>query len=248
MMKDNKVIRVWVDKNSIFVKTDKGQTYSRLFDDFPLLRKATPAQRADFQWGKIGIRWDKIDEDLSYNGFFKPRKSACLSAIFYAIETIILITSSPIDKLLELFNIYQVKNVNDTNKTYINRKGETKTAGIAKRLAPLQSNNEIYLENQAEIFYNYTNNINIRSKLAIVSNNPAFSLMYPSNTLTFDDNLNIESIKQIFISKFPALENKELEFKYFNINGDLKNVNADIKLNDLMKETNALFVELKNQS
>jgi len=73
-MKDNKVIRVWIDKNSIFVQTDKGKTYSRLFDDFPLLRKATPTQRADFQWGKIGIRWDKIDEDLSYNGFIKPIK------------------------------------------------------------------------------------------------------------------------------------------------------------------------------
>jgi len=159
-----------------------------------------------------------------------------LSAIFYAIEVVILITSSPIDKLLELFGYYQVKNVNDINKD---------KAKIAQRLAPLQSNNEIYLENQAEIFYHFTNDINIRSKLVIVSNNPAYNLMYPSNSLTFNNHLNVESVKQIFVSKFPALENKELEFKYFNTNGDLRTANTDVKLNDLMRETNTLFIELK---
>jgi len=74
-MTQRKVIKVWVDSNSVFIRTDKGEVYSRLFDDFPLLRKATPTQRADFQYGKIGIRWNEIDEDLSYNGFFKPQKN-----------------------------------------------------------------------------------------------------------------------------------------------------------------------------
>ena len=69
-MNEKNVIKVWIDKNSVFIQTDNGKIYSRLFNDFPLLRNATSAQRADFQWGKIGIRWSNIDEDLSYNGFF----------------------------------------------------------------------------------------------------------------------------------------------------------------------------------
>jgi len=164
-----------------------------------------------------------------------------LSAIFYAIETVILITSSPIDKLLELFHIYQIENLNNTNKNYKNRKGEIKEAGIAKRIAPLQSNNEIYLENRAEISRNYRGG----NKLTIISNNPIFREIYPSNDLTFNDDPKIEYIKEKFVSKFPALENTEIEFKYFNQIGDLKIANVGVKLNDLMRETNTLFIELK---
>ena len=76
-MKNNEVTKVWVDDTSVYIQTDKGKIFSRLFNDFPLLRNATPVQRANFQWGKVGIRWNSIDEDLSYNGFFNPVKNTC---------------------------------------------------------------------------------------------------------------------------------------------------------------------------
>ncbi|MDR0830111.1 MAG: DUF2442 domain-containing protein [Prevotellaceae bacterium] len=69
-----KISKVWVDNSAVYVQTN-GQTFSRVFSDFPLLKNATEKQRADFQVGKYGIRWDSIDEDLSYNGFFNPVKN-----------------------------------------------------------------------------------------------------------------------------------------------------------------------------
>jgi hypothetical protein len=74
-MLNKSVIRVWIDDNLVYIQTKDGNIYHSQFADFPLLRKATPKQRADFQWGKQGIRWDAIDEDLSYNGFFNPQIS-----------------------------------------------------------------------------------------------------------------------------------------------------------------------------
>ncbi|MCL2502886.1 MAG: DUF2442 domain-containing protein [Bacteroidales bacterium] len=77
------VIKVWVDDSAVYIQTTDGKVFSRLFADFPLLRTASPTQRADFKWGKMGIRWEGIDEDLSYAGFFKsaqPPRSAHLNA------------------------------------------------------------------------------------------------------------------------------------------------------------------------
>ena len=71
------IINVWVDDVAVYVKTIDGKVFSRSFADFPLLRNATPAQRANFQCGKVGIRWENIDEYLSYAGFFNPVKNPC---------------------------------------------------------------------------------------------------------------------------------------------------------------------------
>ena len=75
----NNVIKIWIDESAIYIRTIDGEVFSRLFSDFPLLRNATSAQRANFQQGKQGIRWESIDEDLSYEGFFKHVKNSDLN-------------------------------------------------------------------------------------------------------------------------------------------------------------------------
>jgi len=71
-MKPN-VIKIWVDSTSVNIQTEKGEIYKERFADYPRLRNATPAQRADFIHDNIGIRWENIDEDLSFNGFVKNK-------------------------------------------------------------------------------------------------------------------------------------------------------------------------------
>jgi len=68
---EQKVVKIWIDDAAVHIKTDTGETYSERFADYPRLRHATPAQRANFEFDNIGIRWDEIDEDLSYNGFLR---------------------------------------------------------------------------------------------------------------------------------------------------------------------------------
>jgi hypothetical protein len=68
-----KIIRVWIDDNAVYIETHKGEIYSEQFSDYPRLRNAVPSQRSNFECDNIGIRWEEIDEDLSYSGFMnKP--------------------------------------------------------------------------------------------------------------------------------------------------------------------------------
>ena len=66
-----KVIRVWTDEKAVYIETNKGEIYSEQFSDYPRLRYATPLQRSNFECDNIGIRWEELDEDLSYNGFMR---------------------------------------------------------------------------------------------------------------------------------------------------------------------------------
>ena len=75
---ETNITKVWIDETAVYIKTIDDKVFSHQFADFPLLRNATPAQRADFRTGKIGIRWESIDEDLSYRGFMKKDKSSLL--------------------------------------------------------------------------------------------------------------------------------------------------------------------------
>ena len=71
-----KVVKVWIDDNSVYIKTDKGEIYNEQFSDYPRLRNAIHSQRSKFKYDNIGIRWEELDEDLSFNGFMrKPLKT-----------------------------------------------------------------------------------------------------------------------------------------------------------------------------
>ena len=66
-----KIVRVWIDDIAVYIETNKGDIYSEQFSDYPRLRNAIPSQRYNFECDNIGIRWEELDEDLSYNGFMR---------------------------------------------------------------------------------------------------------------------------------------------------------------------------------
>jgi beta-xylosidase len=70
IMKYN-ITKVWTDDKSVYIETDNGEIYSEQFSDYPRLRNAVPAQRANFEYDNIGIRWEELDEDLCYAGFMR---------------------------------------------------------------------------------------------------------------------------------------------------------------------------------
>lgn len=63
--------KVWVDDSHVFAITTDGRQASYAFADWPLLAKATPAQRKNFVLSYSGIHWPEIDEDLSFDGMFR---------------------------------------------------------------------------------------------------------------------------------------------------------------------------------
>lgn len=69
----NEIKDVWLTDEAIHIETSDGQQKKELFSEFPRLRFATPKQREGYTLNHFGIRWEALDEDLSYNGFFNDK-------------------------------------------------------------------------------------------------------------------------------------------------------------------------------
>jgi hypothetical protein len=67
---------VWFENDKIFIKTDKGEVLMNPLEWFPRLLNATEIERITFEISPFGVHWDKIDEDLSLEGFYnyKPKR------------------------------------------------------------------------------------------------------------------------------------------------------------------------------
>ena len=69
-----KIEKVWFDATHIFIKTIYGIEKSMLLSWFPKLENAAEQQQNNFELSPFGIHWEELDEDLSFEGFFKFRK------------------------------------------------------------------------------------------------------------------------------------------------------------------------------
>ena len=65
------VKKVWIDSYAVYIQTNTGEVFSERFADYRRLRTATPEQLARFEYDNIGIRWEELDEDLSFRGFME---------------------------------------------------------------------------------------------------------------------------------------------------------------------------------
>jgi hypothetical protein len=66
--------RLWFSDDRIFIETMQGAVKSMPLEWFPRLQNATPAEREDYELSAMGIHWEAIDEDLSFEGFFTYNK------------------------------------------------------------------------------------------------------------------------------------------------------------------------------
>jgi transcriptional regulator with XRE-family HTH domain len=78
------VTKLWFDDGKIFIETGNGEVLSQSLKWYPLLRKATPEQRAAYSLSDEGIRWREIDEDVSLESFRydDPTGKSCLRVFF----------------------------------------------------------------------------------------------------------------------------------------------------------------------
>lgn len=72
---DSNISHVWVTGKAIWIRTEDGREAFEVFDNYPRLRHATPSERRAYEVTPWGIRWEALDEDLSFEGFFdKPAR------------------------------------------------------------------------------------------------------------------------------------------------------------------------------
>ena len=81
------IVKLWFAEERIFILTDKGNTYSRPLEAFPLLLEATPEQRNNYSIGFDGedIRWEDIDEDIHISSFYnteEPNPNNVIADVF----------------------------------------------------------------------------------------------------------------------------------------------------------------------
>lgn len=81
-MKDLVLDKIWLTDTDVWIRTTDGREASEKFADYQRLKFATPKQRANFTINEFGIRWEELDEDLSFEGFFYEKKSNPLYDIF----------------------------------------------------------------------------------------------------------------------------------------------------------------------
>jgi hypothetical protein len=67
---EHNTINVWFEDDKIFIQTSNGEKRSHPLSWFPKLQKASKEVLESFTLSPFGIHWEKLDEDLSYDGFF----------------------------------------------------------------------------------------------------------------------------------------------------------------------------------
>lgn len=78
------VEKVWLTETAVWIRTDKGEEACEQFADYPRLKYATPQQLKCYEVDIYGIHWNKLDEDLSFEGFFNKQQTTELYRLFVA--------------------------------------------------------------------------------------------------------------------------------------------------------------------
>ncbi len=79
-----KIEKIWLTDSAVWIRTSDGKEACELFADYPRLRYATPKQREQYEADEFGIRWESLDEDLSFEGFFDKKEPTELYRLFMA--------------------------------------------------------------------------------------------------------------------------------------------------------------------
>ncbi len=70
-MNRTQIQRVWLTDTAVCVELKDGRTAEERFVDYTRLLHATDEQKRNFVLSHFGIHWPDIDEDLSFDGFFR---------------------------------------------------------------------------------------------------------------------------------------------------------------------------------
>jgi hypothetical protein len=123
-MKTIEIIKVWVDDVGVYIQTSGGEIKSELFNDYIRLRYATPAQRGNFEYDNIGIHWNEIDEDLSFEGFFDKEKEPEKSELYTLFKSLSEINVSSIARRMGIPQSVMASYLCGAKKPSENRKAE----------------------------------------------------------------------------------------------------------------------------
>ena len=76
------VEKIWLTDTAVWIRTTDGKEAGERFSEYPRLKFATQAQRENYEISTLGIHWPEINEDLSFDGFFRTKHENVLYRLF----------------------------------------------------------------------------------------------------------------------------------------------------------------------
>ncbi|GHV15584.1 hypothetical protein AGMMS49938_14170 [Fibrobacterales bacterium] len=65
------IVRVWLTDDAAHIQTADGRTACEYFSNYPRLASAEKTDLFHYEVNAFGIRWEKLDEDLGFDGFLR---------------------------------------------------------------------------------------------------------------------------------------------------------------------------------
>ena len=114
------VEKIWLTDDAVWIRTKDGSEVCEMYRDYPRLATADKKLIELFEADEYGIHWPELDEDLSYEGFFK---------------------SKPVNRLYEIF-----KNHPELNASAVARRVGISQSLFAQYLSGVKNPSEARLE------------------------------------------------------------------------------------------------------
>lgn len=73
-MKKSDLKNIRLVSDGIELTAGDGSLATLSFSDFPRLNQAEDSLRKDFSVGDFGLRWESLDEDISFDSIFYPER------------------------------------------------------------------------------------------------------------------------------------------------------------------------------
>lgn len=71
-MQRDEIKKIELVSNGLKLTAKDGRLATLHYKDFERLKNATPKQRLDYRISFEGLRWDDLDEDISFESIFNP--------------------------------------------------------------------------------------------------------------------------------------------------------------------------------
>lgn len=82
------ITKIWLTDDAVHIRTAEGREAKELFADYARLRDASREALEDYTSDSFGIHWNQLDEDLSFESFFKEKHENKLYKLFMSFPEI----------------------------------------------------------------------------------------------------------------------------------------------------------------
>lgn len=82
------ITKIWLTDDAVHIRTADGKEAKELFADYARLKNASREALEDYTSDSFGIHWNQLDEDLSFESFFKEKHENKLYKLFMSFPEI----------------------------------------------------------------------------------------------------------------------------------------------------------------